>query len=118
MFEPPIDVVDRICQRWAVSVSGGGIEPWADTVESKPPPLPDDLAVEVDRAILQAPGYYPELLRGWYRTPNPAEVIAKDCGLKSRQSVYTKLREALFYLLGRFEGKRGVIERFNARSRG
>lgn len=116
MFEAPLDVVDRICVRWAVAVGGGAEAAWADTISSKPPPLPDDLAVEVDQVIMHAPTFYPGLLRDWYRKPYPAAVIARRNGFTNEKAVYPKMREALGYLLGKFEAL-GVIARFNARAR-
>lgn len=114
MFEPPLDTVDRICQRWAVAVGGGAEAAWADTLQSKPPPLPDDLATEVDILVRKAPEFYPMLLDYWYRKPWPASVIAMKCRFTSEKAVYPKLREALGYLRGQFDAK-GIIVRYNRR---
>lgn len=116
MFEAPLDEIDRICQRWATAVNGGTNEPWADTVQSKAPPLPDDLATEVDQAIRRAPAVIPHLLDCWYRKPLPAEAIAQRVGLARREYVYDHLRFALWYLLGLFAAN-GVLNRYRARCR-
>lgn len=89
--EPPFDVVDRLLERWAVSVNGGAPAPWAETIASKPPALPDDLAIEVDQAVCGAPIYIPVMVKSWYRRGLPAEAIASQCGFSDRTSVYPKL---------------------------
>lgn len=72
---------DRIMLRWAVSVAGGvPVDVWDDTLVAKPPPLPDDVAVLVDQAVMKAPRPYGGrhgLLHAWYRTPEPVEVIGR-----------------------------------------
>lgn len=115
-FEDEIRVVDRILQRWAVSVSGGAPAVWADTVASKPPPLPDDIAVDVDMAVLKSPGNLPKLLSLYYRSPQPNQVIALKCNLRHEDDVPRRVRHGLYYLRGKFEGN-GVLERFIARCR-
>lgn len=111
---PELLPVDRILQRWAVSVNGGGYEPWADTISSKPPPLPEDLAAEVDEIIQRAPGHVTKLLSDWYRTPKPAEVIARRIGC-TRQALYMHYRASLWYLRGVFESK-SILKRFLSRA--
>lgn len=115
-FEDEIRVVDRILQRWAVSVSGGAPAPWADTVASKPPPLPEDLAMIVDQCVLHAPGNLPKLLSLYYRTPQPNQVIALKCTLRHEDEVPKRVRHGLYYLRGLFEAN-GVLDRFLMRAR-
>lgn len=112
-FEPELIPIDRICQCWASAVNGGGYEPWADTMSSKAPPLPEDLALEVDEIIRRSPGRTREVVSNWYRTPKPAEVIALEFGCH-RTAVYAHLRAALWYLRGVFEAK-GILSRFIGR---
>ncbi len=110
---PELVPVDRICQCWATSINGGGYEPWADTLNSKAPALPEDLALEVDLVIRRAPRRTSQLLSDWYCTPKPAEVIARKLGC-SRPAVYAHFAASLWYLRGVFEAN-GILARFIAR---
>jgi hypothetical protein len=111
---PELLPVDRILQQWAMSVTGGGYEPWAETVVAKPPPLPEDLALEVDQVICHSPRKIRILLSDWYCTPKPVDVIARRIGC-TRQSLYTHFRAALWYLRGVFESK-SILSRYLARA--
>lgn len=73
---------DRILQRWAAS-SGSGLptDKWDDSRRAKPTPLPDDVAIVVDRCILGTPERMKELIQRWYRSPQPREVIARELGI-------------------------------------
>jgi hypothetical protein len=115
IFEAHIFVVDRILERWAVSVAGGFNEDWEVNRRSKAPPLPDDLAIEVDSDILHMPEPFPALLKGWYRKDYPVEAIANQLGC-SRTEVYPRLRMALWYLYGRWMVT-GTVAKFVARTR-
>lgn len=93
---------DRVLQRWAVS-SGTGLP--ADDVEdpprAKPPPLPDDVAIEVDMLIAQSPHRTRRLVSKWYRSPVAAEVIARDLGMSAR-NIYKARNICLHFMRDRF----------------
>jgi len=75
---PRLKPVDRICQRWAVSI-GDGLPNWAWDMptKSRPPPLDDDTAIVVDQIIMKrcAPASR-RLLVKWYRSDAPVSAIA------------------------------------------
>ena len=86
-FSLPRELIttDRVLQRWAVSVGSGlPAEYWDDQGKAKPPPLPDDVAIDVDQRILHAPPKTRDLVTRWYKTPNPVEVIAERLGCSPR----------------------------------
>lgn len=88
-------------QRWAVSVGGGlPTDIWDDTPISKPPPLPEDMALVVDRCVMHAPRRQRLVLMLWYRTPQPTEVIARRI---NRQ--HGDLRIELSAALGHMRGE-------------
>jgi hypothetical protein len=70
--------VDRILQRWAVSV-GDGIydQPWDFIPQSKVPVLDDQTAIVVDQLVLRSPVMTRKLVELWYRTPVPRVVLAR-----------------------------------------
>lgn len=94
--------VDRIMQRWAVSI-GSGLpqEVWDDTPQSKPPPLDDDMAVKVDRIVVKAHPRTYRLLWQWYRTPLPRGAIARMLNIR-RGDLNLELTSALTYLRVQF----------------
>lgn len=104
-LDPELVPTDRILDRWAVSV-GSGLPSgnWDDTPRSRPPPLDDQTAIEVDRIILQLPHKYKTLVVRWYKSPLPRAAIAREMGLSSRTGLYLEWRSALWYLRGRFHG--------------
>lgn len=77
--------VDRILQRWDVSIGSGlPSEAWDDNPRtSKPTPLDDDTATVVDQIILRLPKRTHQVIVAWYRTPQPIEVIAHKLNLSS-----------------------------------
>jgi hypothetical protein len=107
--------VDRIEQRWAVSI-GAGLPSgaWDDAPASKPPPLDDDMAIVVDQINLHAPPRRRMLLQSWYKSPLPAGTIAQNLNV-SRAGLYLEWRAALDYLRIQFLGSRhrGLIQLLN-----
>lgn len=78
--------VDRILQRWDVSIGTGlPSEAWDDNPRtSKPPPLDDDTATVVDQIVLHLPPRTHQVIVAWYRTPQPTEVIADKLKMSAR----------------------------------
>lgn len=104
-FALPREVIgtDRVLQRWAVSVGSGlPTDEWDDNPKAKPPPLPDEVAIIVDKIVLAAPPKTETLIMRWYKSPDPAEVIGKRIGV-SPSSVYRALASSLYYMRDRFE---------------
>jgi len=68
-----------------VSVGSGlPTERWDDSRVARPPPLPDDVAIVVDRIVLKAPRRKCLVLKLWYRTPAPTTVIARRLNVVPR----------------------------------
>lgn len=98
-------MTDRILQRWAVS-TGSGLpsEEWDDKPKAKLPPLPDDVAIDVDQCILSAPPRTKDLVTKWYKTPEPTRVIATRLRMSERN--LKKYRQiALEFMRWRLEEK-------------
>lgn len=94
---------DRVLQRWAVSIGLGlPSEEWDDTPRAKPPPLSDDVAIEVDQIVLKSPPRTKELVTRWYKTPQPVEVIGRKLRISHRK-VYQAHSVCLYYIRNRFE---------------
>jgi hypothetical protein len=109
MLEPLLVPVDRVCLRWAASIGDGQFRGWRDEQQSRPPQLPDDLALEVDQIILAAPPEFIALLKDWYKTSKSIDQIASGLGI-GRDAAYVTWRSTLWYLLGVFRERR-IIER-------
>lgn len=93
---------DRILQRWAVSVGSGlPTEVWDDVPRAKPPPLPDDVAIIVDRIVIKSPKRKRLLIKLWYRRTCPRSVISKRLNMTQR-ALYVEVAAALMYLKLRF----------------
>jgi hypothetical protein len=107
--------VDRIEQRWAVSIGNGlPSTAWDDAPASKPPPLDDDMAIIVDKINLHADPRRRGLLRNWYKTPLPSSTIAHNMNV-SQSGLYLEWRAALHYLKLQFmaSNHRGLIQLLN-----
>lgn len=95
---------DRVLQRWAVSIGiGMPADEWDDIPKAKPPPLPADVAIEVDQMILDSPPRTRDIITRWYKTPQPAEVMAKRLHMTPR-NVYRYHTIALQFMRWKFEG--------------
>jgi len=99
--------VDRILQRWDVSIGTGlPSEAWDDNPRtSKPPPLDDDTATVVDQIILRLPKRTNQVIVAWYRTPQPTEVIARKLNMSAR-SLENGLKVCLNFTLWKFQESR------------
>lgn len=101
---PELVPVDRILLRWSVAV-GDGIraDQWDEKRRSLPPPLPDDLAIIVDQAILKSPERTRRLIVKWYKSPKPTYVLAEELRMDSRKLLqYWKL--CLNFMRWKLEG--------------
>ena len=99
----------RVLERWAVSIGSGlPAEEWNDVPKSRPPPLPDDLAVEVDQIVCRSPRRWRKLIRSFYCTPRPTEVIAKEqqCSVSHVSAFW---HDSLRYVRGEFVTKRIIV---------
>ncbi len=106
-LDPELVPVNRIMERWAVSV-GDGLPPedgsWNDEPQTNVPPLDDATAIEVDRIVMhQLPQKYRTLALRWYKSRQPREVIREQMGLGAT-SLRLEWRSMLWYLRGRFHG--------------
>jgi len=86
---------DRILQRWARSV-GCGLpeEAWDGTPQSRPPELPPDAAIWVDRYLCRSHERMRKFLHSWYRGQDASAVIAKRFNV-GRDAVYQLWRDYL-----------------------
>jgi len=97
-LSPVLIPVDRILQRWAVSIGSGlPTDVWDDSRVARPPPLDDDSAIILDRIVLHAPRRERRVIVLWYRTPAPTAVIAKRLNL-GKTSLKLELHAAQFYV--------------------
>lgn len=98
---PEFAATDRILLRWAASV-GSGLKSEGDPAEATGyPPLPDDQAILVDRAIQFAPDAQRQFVVLWYKTPMPRSQIAMRLGI-SRSTLYVERNAMLSYFQQRF----------------
>lgn len=77
---PRLQPVNRICQRWAVSI-GNGLPNWAWDLpkKSRPTPLDDETAVIVDTIIQKRiPQSSRKFVVKWYRTDIPLEAMSRE----------------------------------------
>ena len=100
--------IDRIMQRWAVSVGLGlPSEVWDDSPAARPPPLDDDTATVVDQIVLRCPAKTRRVLNDWYRRPVPTAELAKEFGMSPR-SLQKAHALALNFVRWRFEESRHI----------
>jgi hypothetical protein len=103
-MDPELLPTDRLLRRWAVSIGDGlPSDEWQDNSKSRVPPLDEDTAVKVDQIILRSPERTTRLVRLWYKSNQPAEIIAERVGV-SRSAIFVQHKAALSYLRGRFHG--------------
>jgi hypothetical protein len=104
-MDPELVPTDRILRRWAASIGDGQpSDEWQDNPKSRVPPLDDETATIVDQIILGSPPKTGKLVRLWYKSGQPREVIAEAIGVK-RSAMFVQHTAALWYLRGRFQGK-------------
>lgn len=105
-FALPAELIatDRILSRWAAG-SGTGLpsDEWNDQPVAKLTPLPDAVAVDVDLIITKLVPRTKRIVIAWYRTPEPAESIARKLGM-SRSSLYRAHKLCLNHMRWKFEG--------------
>jgi len=95
---------DRVLQRWAASIGTGmPSDEWDDQPRARPVPLPDDVAIDVDQCVLTSPPRTRECITRWYKTPQPAEVIARKLRVSAR-NLYRYHAIALNFMRYKFEG--------------
>lgn len=110
--------VDRILQRWDVSIGTGlPSEAWDDNPRtSRPSPLDDDTATVVDQIILHLPRRTNQVIVAWYRTPQPTEAIARKLNMSPR-SLENGLKVCLNFTRWKFEesGHRTLLQLLQVR---
>jgi hypothetical protein len=93
---------DRILQRWAVSIGSGlPTETWDEIPRAKLPPLPDDIAILIDRTVLKAPRRQRMIINMWYRSAAPTQVMARRLNL-STTSLKAEMNGALAWCREKF----------------
>lgn len=103
-LDPELVPVDRLLRRWAVSIGDGlPSEEWQDNPKARVPPLDDTTAILVDRIVLAAPGRTRRMVKLWYKSNQPREVIAGIIGV-ARSAVYVEHKAALWYVRGACRG--------------
>jgi hypothetical protein len=94
--------VDRVQQRWAVSIGSGlPSDEWDDSRVARPPPLDDETAIIVDQININAPPRQAHLLKCWYKTAMSTSQIADAVGV-SRSGLFVEYSAALTYLRNTF----------------
>lgn len=102
---PILVPTDRMLERWAVTQ---GSDEWLlslsdAALKSRPPPLPDDLAIVIDQCILQSHVQARNFVTRWYMHPGESiTVLAKALGLH-RDSVIMRWRSTLWYMRSRLQ---------------
>lgn len=105
---PRLKPVDRICQRWAVSIGAGFTnDEWDLPLKSRPTPLDEETAIVVDTIVMKKiPSSTRRLLQKWYRTDIPVGVIADEMIQEYHGRKRPKLTRFLFH--------KGVVEDLKA----
>jgi len=101
-LEPPLVIIHRTLQRWAVTQGSDEVLlSWDDVApESRPVPLSKDLAIKWDQLLLHGEPTAYKLIRRWYMRPGEAVVaLARDLGIQ-RTTVYPRWRAYLWYYKG------------------
>lgn len=95
---PRLQPVNRICQRWAVSI-GAGLPNWAWDLpaKSRPTPLDEETAMIVDKIICKKiPPSSTKFLRKWYRTDIPLDALSREMVEEYHGRKKPKLRRFLW----------------------
>lgn len=103
-LDPMLVPTDRLLERWAVSQGTDEyLHGWSDVpARSRPPPLPNDLAIIVDQTILHSTVQARMFVQRWYMRPGESvTVLAKALGLH-RDTVHMRWRSTLWYMRVRF----------------
>jgi len=103
-LDPVLVPTDRLLERWAVSQgSDEYLHGWSEVpARSRPPPLPDDMAIIVDQTILHSTVQARNFVQRWYMRPGESiTVLAKALGLH-RDTVHMRWRSTLWYMRRRF----------------
>jgi hypothetical protein len=114
-FREQFALADEVCGRWASS-QGTGLPNEILDAPASPNPLPDDIAIEVDKIIVQAPRHLKRVLVTFYRkrhTHPHVEDVAAYLGLRPR-TVYEVLHQAHVYVLVKMN-ERGTLDRYAKR---
>lgn len=94
--------IDRIEERWAVSIGSGlPCEKWDDSPHTRPTPLDDVTAIIVDQINMNAPKRQRYLLLAWYKSVAQSSLIAEQLEV-SRSGLYVEWNAALGYLRHQF----------------
>lgn len=96
-LDPELMPINRIMERWAVSV-GSGL-PTDDEWEprSRPTPLDDASSTVVDQIVIHAPHRYRLLLLPWYKGSGSSTTIQEKLGV-TRHGLYLEWRCSLFFV--------------------
>jgi len=103
-LDPVLVPTDRLLERWAVTQGSDEYQMgWEDVpARSRPPPLPEDVAILVDQLILHSQVQARQFVHRWYLRPTESvTVLARALGLH-RDSVYMRWRSTLWYMRRRF----------------
>jgi hypothetical protein len=101
---PELAPTDRLLERWAVTQgSDDCLLQWTDIpMRSRPPPLPDGLAIMVDQIILHSWDQPRRLVVRWYLVPGESvTVLARSLGVH-RDCLYLRWHSTLWYMRRRF----------------
>lgn len=101
---PELVPTDRILERWGVTQgSDEYLHGWDEVPpRSRPPPLPDDLAIVVDQTILRSQVQARKFVDRWYRYPGESiTTFAKFVGCH-RDTVIMRWNSTLWYMRKRF----------------
>lgn len=110
-LDPELEPTNRIFLRWGEKGGTGMPNPEADVRETHYDPLPLADQECVDEIVRQSP--WEALMRKWYRTNLDTKALAESMGI-SRQQIYTKHSNALWYFRGRLEAARFDVSGFSA----
>lgn len=106
-LEPSLVPIHRTLQRWAVTQGSDDVLlSWDDVPpESRPVPLPNDLAIKWDQLLLHGDPLAYAFVRRWYMSPSEAVVaFARELRI-ARTSIYPRWRAYLWYYKGKAQGE-------------
>lgn len=110
-LDPELLPINRIMERWAVSVGSGltADDEWEPS--SRPTPLDDASSTVVDQIVIHAPNRYRLLLLPWYKGTGSSTTIQEKLGV-TRHGLYLEWRCSLFFVRQeiRRSGHRDLID--------